>query len=201
MKAVEKFADNIPLPENKTTQTFSKKNLAIGIKEVPSDVQQNLEENGFVITGSIGKGKAVVEMKEEGSMKPQTEGKVADLKLPGSLFKVAKKIRDKSNATDVLRLTTLLYDNAKLFSSKETSGDNPAKKINSKVLAVGIKGIKLENLTEQERVRSEFRQQLHKNEWENLLCVYWEETQRGNALIKFVKRHPFLLIILYYCLR
>ena len=111
----------------------------------------------------------------------ETVSKVADITLPGKLFAVAKSIRDNNNATDALRVTTLLYDNAKLFLSEETSGDKTTIKVNSKVLAAGIKGIKLENLTEVQRVSSEFRQQIQKNEWEKLLCVYWEETQRGKT--------------------
>ena len=181
MKAIEKFADNIPLPQNETTQTFSKKNLAIGVAEISDKVQSDLETNGFIIRGSIGDGKTKVEMKEIKDKPAETISKVADITLPGKLFAVAKSIRDNNNATDALRVTTLLYDNAKLFLSEETSGDKATKKVNSKILSVGIKGIKLENLTEEQRVRSEFRQQIQKNEWEKLLCVYWEETQRGKT--------------------
>lgn len=179
INAIEKFADDIPLPENKTTQTFSKKNLAIGVAEISDKVQSDLEANGFIIKGNIEEGKTSVEMNKIEGGPVKTVSKVADITLPGKLFAVAKSIRTKNNATDALRVTTLLYDNAKLFLSEETSGDKATKKINSKVLAVGIKGIKLENLTEEQRVRSEFRQQIQKKEWENLLCVYWEETQRG----------------------
>jgi len=176
MKAVEKFADNIPLGQNETTKIFSKKNLAIGITEITAKAQQDLETSGFVIKGNIGGGKTSVEMIKEKNEPVEAPAKVADLKLPGPLFKVAKRIRAKSNATDALRVTTLLYDNAKLFSSESTSGTNASKKINSKVLAVGIKGIKLENLTEEERVRSEFRVQLESQGLD--LCVYWEEIER-----------------------
>ena len=181
MKAVEKFADNIPLPKNETTKIFSKKNLAIGVTEITEKAQQDLETSGFVIKGSIGGGKTSVEMNKETNEPVEAPAKVADLKLPGPLFKVAKSIRAKSNATDALRVTTLLYDNAKLFLSESTAGENASRKINSKVLAVGIKGIKLENLTEEERVRSEFRVQLENQEGGDL-CVFWEEIQRGNKI-------------------
>ena len=183
VKAIEKFADNIPLPENQTTQTFSKKNLAIGVSEVPEQEQKDLETNGFIISGNIEGEKASVEMKKLKGDQDKVIPKVADLKLPGPLFKVANDIKNKSNVKGGLRVTTLLYDNAKLFLSPETSGEKASKKINSKVLAVGIKGIKLENLTEEQRVRSEFREQIQRKEDEQFLCVYWEESQRGTTMI------------------
>ena len=176
VQAIEKFAENIPLPADKTTQTFSKKNLAIGVTQVTEKEQKDLETNGFIISGNVDGEKTSVEMEKLSDAKGSSFSRVADIKLPGELFKVASK--KKGMTKGGLRVTTLLYDNAKLFRSKETSGSSPSKKINSKILAVGIKGIKLKNLTEQERVRSEFKQ-LNMSEEGKPICVYWEEIQRG----------------------
>ena len=174
MKAIEKFAENIPLAENQTQQVFSKPNLAIGIADVSKEVE-SLETTGFVISGQIDKSKTSLDMKKEDN-KTRT-AKIADIVLPGPLFKAAKNRRG-ANKTG-LRVTTFLYDNEKLFLSKETSGDNSSKKVNSKILAVSIKGLKLENLTEEQRVRSEFRELLNSTSEQTLNCVYWEEELRG----------------------
>lgn len=177
MKAVERFADNIPLPENQTTQTFSKKNLAIGVTEVKKEQEKDLETNGFIIIGNIDERKTSVEMKEKKDTQPKSLPKVVNFELPGPLFAKVKK--EKEDAS--LRVITLLYNNAKLFLSQEISGPNSTKRMNSRVLAVSIKGIKLENLTEEARVRSQFRE-LAETRNGAPVCVFWEESQRGMTM-------------------
>ena len=164
------FAENIPVPTNETV-IFKEKNLAVGVAVVE---EKKVVQQGYFIKGSVDTNETSLEM-QEGKGTRDTK-QVANIFLPGPLFTKAKnQVGGNASAT---RVTTFLYDNEKLFISKETSGANAKKKLNSRILAVSIKGIKLENLTETQRIKSEFKA-LNKTGSNTVRCVYWEETTRG----------------------
>ena len=147
--------------------------------------EKKVVQQGYFIKGSVDTNETSLEM-QEGKGTRDTK-QVANIFLPGPLFTKAKnQVGGNASAT---RVTTFLYDNEKLFISKETSGANAKKKLNSRILAVSIKGIKLENLTETQRIKSEFKA-LNKTGSNTVRCVYWEETTRG--LYPYSFRIPIL---------
>lgn len=170
VNAVEAFAENIPVPENETV-IFKEKNLAVGVAVVED---KKVVQNGYFIKGNVDASETSLEMNDGTGSRDSKQ--VANIFLPGPLFTKAKN-QAGGNAS-ATRVTTFLYDNEKLFISEETSGTNAKKKLNSRILAVSIKGIKLENLTDDQRIKSEFKA-LNKTGSNTVRCVYWEETTRG----------------------
>ncbi len=180
IKAVKSLAENIPVKEN-TNMTISTKNLAVGVAVLPA----SKSTQGFYIRGEKDLNRTNLKMKRMGENQARTE--IVDIYLPAGLLSKAK-----GGGTQGIRITTFLYDNHKLFYSKSTSGMEATKRFNSKIFDVSVKGRKILNLTETERIRSEFASINGSQREEMLQCVYWEDSKRGRRCFELFRTRSSL---------
>ena len=170
LKALESLANNVPVQKNETI-VIEKKNIAMGVKIVDPE-----ETAGLLIKASPTDQPNVNRLSLANTTDSSTtEETVATIFLSQMLFNKTSKILN-----DTQRITTFIFDNEKLFMTRLKINDaeiNRSIVLNSKILSAAIKGIKLYNLTKNEKIHSTFSEL--KTGGGRSDCVFWDFDGEG----------------------
>ena len=169
---LQSMADNIPIQQNETIRV-AKKSITMSVIMVkPKEV------TGLHITAVSTRQPSVNNLFQNYRDDKTKEQVVATAYLPGQLF-----FKANNNRNGLQRVTVFVFDNEKLFLNNisQSTSTEGKKFVSGKILAVSINGIKFNNLSKSEQVRTTFSSSISSSKKE-ADCVFWDFRGAGTLL-------------------
>ena len=175
------MADELPLPSNDTQLVIKKRSVTLGIIILKDE--GNII-NGLTIraseTNQSGYNNIFFEKSAASNLKSTD---LSTIYLPEALLSKARKTKTSKD----FRVTSFLFGNSTLFPTKQEQqfysaasnySLNTSLTVNSKVLSAALKSLRLQNLSEDEEIRSSFLPLISVDN-RPTECAFWDFSGSG----------------------
>ena len=173
LQALQRMAEDLPLPPNKQSLVIIKGSITMGIIILDN---KGKFFKGLTIRGSETNRTGFNSISfERSSFNNVNVTDLSSIYLPKDLLSKASKVLTGKE----FRVTSFLFDNSSLFSRRRSPSTNITKTVNSKVLSASVKSVRLKGLNEEEELRSGFTLYQKPGKNQSVNCEFWNNTGQG----------------------